>query len=73
VAAIRDVAGDEASHMQAYSAAQLQELTHPSINAYESGWVAAQQFFGTGLFPLGYLVYESRTLPFLPLWTPPGR
>jgi len=27
------------------------------------GWVTAQLFFGTWLFPLGYLVYKSRFLP----------
>jgi hypothetical protein len=55
--------GDEASHMQAYSAAQLEGLAYLSINVYKTGFVTAQLFFGTWLFPLGYLVYKSRSLP----------
>src|SRR5665647_1657602 len=55
--------GDGASHMQAYSAAQLEGLALLSINVYKTGWVTAQLFFGTWLFPLGYLVYKSRFLP----------
>jgi hypothetical protein len=49
--------------MQAFSAAQLEELALLSINTYKTGWVTAQLFFGTWLFPLGYLVYKSRSLP----------
>ena len=55
--------GDGASHMQAYSAAQLEGLALLSINVYKTGWVTAQLFFGTWLFPLGYLVYKSKFLP----------
>jgi Domain of unknown function (DUF4386) len=55
--------GDTATHMQAYSAAQLEGLAYLSINVYKTGWVTAQLFFGTWLFPLGYLVYKSRILP----------
>ena len=55
--------GDGASHMQADSAAQLEGLAHLSINVYKAGWVTAQLFFGTWLFPLGYLVYKSKFLP----------
>ena len=55
--------GDAASHMQAYSAAQLEGLAYLSINVYKMGWVTAQLFFGMWLFPLGYLVYKSRFLP----------
>jgi len=55
--------GDEASHMQAFSAAQLEGLAYLSINVYKTGWVTAQLFFGTWLFPLGYLVYRSGYLP----------
>ena len=40
--------GDSASHMQAYSAAQLEGLAYLSINVYKTGWVTAQLFFGTG-------------------------
>ena len=55
--------GDPASHMQAYSAGQLEGMAYLSINAYKLGWVTAQLFFGTWLFPLGYLVYRSGVLP----------
>jgi len=55
--------GDGASRMQAYSAAQLEGLAYLSINVYKMGFVTAQLFFGTWLFPLGYLVYKSRFLP----------
>ena len=55
--------GDGASSMQAYSAAQLEGLALLSINVYKTGFVTAQLFFGTWLFPLGYLVYKSRFLP----------
>jgi len=55
--------GDAASHTQAYSAAQLEGLAYLSINVYKAGFVTAQLFFGTWLFPLGYLVFRSRFLP----------
>ena len=55
--------GDAASHMQAYSAAQLEGLAYLSINVYKLGWVTAQLFFATWLFPLGFLVYKSGFLP----------
>ena len=55
--------GDGASHMQAYSAAQLEGLAYLSINVYRTGFVTAQLFFGAWLFPLGYLVYKSGFLP----------
>lgn len=55
--------GDTASHMQAYSAAQLEGLAYLSINVYKTGFVTAQLFFGAWLFPLGYLVYKSSFLP----------
>jgi hypothetical protein len=51
------------SHMQAYSAAQLEGLGYLSIGVYKIGFVTAQLFFGTWLFPLGYLVYRSGYLP----------
>ena len=55
--------GDAANGMQAFSAAQLQGLALLSANVYKTGFVTAQLFFGTWLFPLGYLVYKSRFLP----------
>ena len=54
---------DASSHMGAYSAAQLEGLAYLSINVYKAGWVTAQLFFATWLFPLGYLVYRSGFLP----------
>ncbi len=55
--------GDAASHMEAFSAAQLEGLAYLSINVYKLGFVTAQLFFGAWLFPLGYLVYRSGFLP----------
>jgi hypothetical protein len=55
--------GEGPSYMQPDSADQLEGLTLLSINAYKTGFVTAQLFFGTWLFPLGYLVYESGFLP----------
>ncbi len=55
--------GDAAGHMQAYSAAQLEGLAYLSIGVYKTGFITAQLFFGTWLFPLGYLVYKSEFLP----------
>jgi Domain of unknown function (DUF4386) len=55
--------GDAANPMQAYSAAQLEGLAYQSIDVYKTGFVMAQLFFGTWLFPLGYLVYKSGFLP----------
>ena len=54
---------DGPSNMQAYSAEQLEGLTYLSIDLYQTGFVTAQLFFGTWLFPLGYLVYRSGFLP----------
>lgn len=55
--------GDPSSHMQVYSAAQLEGLAYLSLSVYKAGWVTAQLFFATWLFPLGYLVYRSGFLP----------
>jgi hypothetical protein len=55
--------GSGGSGLQAFSAAQLQGLALVSLNVYKTGWVTAQLFFSTWLFPLGYLVYKSRLLP----------
>jgi hypothetical protein len=57
------VLGDGPSHMQAYSASQLEGLGYLGIDVYRNGFVTAQLFFGTWLFPLGYLVYRSGFLP----------
>ena len=55
--------GDAGSHMQAYSAAQIEGLGLLSAGVYKVGFVTAQLFFGTWLFPLGYLIYKSGYLP----------
>ncbi|NTU78378.1 MAG: DUF4386 domain-containing protein [Chloroflexales bacterium] len=55
--------GDATGGMQAYSAAQREGLAYLAINTYRTGFVTAQLFFGTWLFPLGYLVYRSGFLP----------
>ena len=57
------VLGDGAGGVQAFAAAQREELAYLSINTYRTGFVSAQLFFGTWLFPLGYLVYKSEALP----------
>jgi hypothetical protein len=55
--------GDASSQMQAYSAAQREGLAYLAINVYQLGFVTAQIFYATWLFPLGYLVFKSRLLP----------
>ena len=55
--------GDGASRVQAFSGAQVEGLAYLSIDVYKTGFVTAQLFFGTWLFPLGYLVYRSGFLP----------
>ena len=55
--------GDASSQMEAYSAAQRQGLAYLAINVYQLGFVTAQIFYATWLFPLGYLVYRSGLLP----------
>lgn len=54
---------DGPSGMQGYSAAQMEGAAYLSIDLYGTGFVTAQLFFGTWLFPLGYLVYKSHFLP----------
>jgi hypothetical protein len=55
--------GVGASRMQAFSGEHLEGLAYLSINVYKTGFVTAQLFFGTWLFPLGYLIYKSMFLP----------
>jgi len=55
--------GDASSHMQAFSAAQQEGVTYLAINVYQLGFVTAQLFYGTWLFPLGYLIFKSGILP----------
>ena len=55
--------GDAASGMRAFPPAQLEGLAYLSIGVYRTGFVTAQLFFGAWLFPLGYLVYRSGSIP----------
>jgi len=48
---------------RAFSPAQLEGLQSLSFDVYKLSFVTAQLFFGTWLFPLGYLVYRSDILP----------
>ena len=50
---------------QAFQPSQLDALNLLLLNMHRSGFTIAQIFFGTWLFPLGYLVYRST---FLPKW-----
>jgi len=54
---------DVAGHLQAYSAEQLEGLAYLSIDVHKTAFATAQLFFGTWLFPLGYLVFKSGFLP----------
>ncbi|HET6351797.1 MAG TPA: DUF4386 domain-containing protein [Coriobacteriia bacterium] len=54
---------DAATQMQVFSAAQLTALGLLSANTYKIAFVTSQLFFGTWLFPLGYLAYKSGFLP----------
>lgn len=42
---------------------QTEAMALLAIDVYRTGFVGAQVFFGTWLFPLGYLVYRSGLLP----------
>lgn len=55
--------GAAGSSMQAFTSAQLAGMGVQAAGTYKLAWVTAQLFFGTWLFPLGYLVYKSRSLP----------
>ena len=57
------LAADPASTTQAFSDEELKAFAYLSIGVYKTGFVAAQLFFSTWLFPLGYLVYKSTFLP----------
>ena len=50
---------------RAFQPDQLNALTLLFLNFHKSGFLIAQIFYGTWLFPLGYLVYKS---DFLPKW-----
>lgn len=46
-----------------FSESQIQALAINDLSLYNNGFMIAQIFFGTWLFPLGYLVFKSRFLP----------
>ena len=48
---------------QTLSATYGETLTLAANSTYRTGFVIAQLFYGTWLFPLGYLVLKSRILP----------
>ena len=48
---------------QAFSAEQIAGLQLIALNLYKLSFITAQLFFGTWLFPLGYLVYKSGFMP----------
>ncbi|MHC1781899.1 MAG: DUF4386 domain-containing protein [Anaerolineaceae bacterium] len=53
-----------AEYLKAFQADQLQAQAMLSLHLYKNGFSGiAQIFFGAWLFPLGYLVYKSGTLP----------
>ncbi len=54
---------DASDYAQAFSAAQAESLQYISLNLFKLSFVTAQLFFGTWLFPLGYLVYKSGFMP----------
>jgi hypothetical protein len=54
---------DGGIYLQAFPTAQLEALGLLSAGVYKVGFVTAQLFYGTWLFPLGYLVYRSVFLP----------
>jgi hypothetical protein len=54
-----------AQFQKAFQPDQLNTLNLLFLNFHKSGFIIAQIFYGTWLFPLGYLVYKSG---FLPKW-----
>ena len=54
---------DASIFTQAFAAEQIEGLQYLALNLYRLSFVTAQLFFGTWLFPLGYLVYKSGFLP----------
>lgn len=52
-----------ADYLRAFAADQLRALAMLSLDLHRSGFMLAQIFFGTWLFPLGILVLRSGFLP----------
>ncbi len=55
--------GDTPGSLPTLQPAQAEPIALLAIDVYRTGFVTAQLFFGTWLFPLGYLVYKSGLLP----------
>nr|WP_275588549.1 DUF4386 domain-containing protein [Microlunatus panaciterrae] len=55
--------GASPDNLPGYSGEQVEGMAHLFITVYKTGFVAAQLFFSTWLFPLGYVVYKSGFLP----------
>lgn len=53
----------DSSYQAVFSAGQVQAMAMNDLHLYNNGFMIAQIFFGTWLFPLGYLVYKSQFLP----------
>jgi len=54
---------DASGFTGAFSPTQIESLQFLSIDLHKLSFITAQLFFGTWLFPLGYLVYKSGFLP----------
>ncbi len=52
-----------ADYLKVFQADQLHALAMLFLNLYKNGFIIAQIFYGTWLFPLGYLVFKSGYLP----------
>jgi hypothetical protein len=52
-----------AEYMKVFQTDQLQALAMLFFHLHQNGFIIAQVFYGTWLFPLGYLVYKSGFLP----------
>jgi Domain of unknown function (DUF4386) len=52
-----------ADYLKVFQANQLQSFVMLFLNLYQNGFIIAQVFYGTWLFPLGYLVFKSGFLP----------
>lgn len=55
--------GEAGGGLSSFQTARGEALAHLDIDVYRTGFAIAQLFFGTWLFPLGYLVYKSGFLP----------
>jgi len=52
-----------ADYLKVFQADQLQALAMLFLKLHSNGFMIAQIFYGTWLFPLGYLVFKSGFLP----------